>query len=360
MIFGHRRRRRRRFRRDCAGHRAADRHFGERRLHPGRISTSTSGADRARGAQGTLPVTRTSRWLVGSGYQHVKVSSRDAVRGPRCLPVIATMAALTDKAWLRDDCYDVSGINWDVGAMWRPSRRTSLSAFVGRRYGSMTYYGSFSYAEQPQCAQHQRVRTWSPGSARQWAMRCADCPPISPRSAIRSAATFQGCASGARRLRLCQRRARLARLGCLPRTRRVRQLQPYGRSPRARTWRWPLRPQLHRRAWHGARNGQWAGGRDLLRQRRGFPVRSTGSRASASMSTTAGSSLAPRRSPMSTRWALTAAYRASLPTVWCNIAVGSICSTANWSMTSWSRPGSSACATIPQRALPQCTMHSTS
>jgi hypothetical protein len=30
--------------------------------------------------------------------------------------------------------------------MWRPSRRTSLSAFVGRRYDSMTYYGSFSYA----------------------------------------------------------------------------------------------------------------------------------------------------------------------------------------------------------------------
>ena len=30
--------------------------------------------------------------------------------------------------------------------MWRPSRRTALEAHVGRRYGSMTYYGSFAYA----------------------------------------------------------------------------------------------------------------------------------------------------------------------------------------------------------------------
>jgi hypothetical protein len=40
----------------------------------------------------------------------------------------------------------VSGLTWDAGVMWRPSRRTSLSAFVGRRYDSTTYYGSFAYA----------------------------------------------------------------------------------------------------------------------------------------------------------------------------------------------------------------------
>ena len=30
--------------------------------------------------------------------------------------------------------------------IWRPSRRTSLEAHVGRRYDSTTYYGSFAYA----------------------------------------------------------------------------------------------------------------------------------------------------------------------------------------------------------------------
>jgi hypothetical protein len=41
--------------------------------------------------------------------------------------------------------YDQSGFIWDVGVLWRPSQRTSLEARVGRRYGSMTYIGAFSY-----------------------------------------------------------------------------------------------------------------------------------------------------------------------------------------------------------------------
>jgi hypothetical protein len=32
-----------------------------------------------------------------------------------------------------------------VGVLWRPSSRTSLSAFVGERYDSATYYGNFTY-----------------------------------------------------------------------------------------------------------------------------------------------------------------------------------------------------------------------
>ena len=42
-------------------------------------------------------------------------------------------------AWQND------GVIWDVGVLWRPSPRTSLEARYGRRYGSDTYYGSFSY-----------------------------------------------------------------------------------------------------------------------------------------------------------------------------------------------------------------------
>lgn len=52
---------------------------------------------------------------------------------------------VTDKSEPRALAYDVDGLIWDVGVMWRPSRRTALEAHVGRRYGSTTVYGTFAY-----------------------------------------------------------------------------------------------------------------------------------------------------------------------------------------------------------------------
>jgi hypothetical protein len=98
------------------------------------------------GLQVTLPVNSAVSLIGDIGYQDVKVSSRDAVRNPDGTPVIGSDGRyVTDKSKPRTIAYDVSGITWDVGVMWRPSRRTSLSAFVGHRYDSMTYYGSLSY-----------------------------------------------------------------------------------------------------------------------------------------------------------------------------------------------------------------------
>ncbi|MFD2578552.1 hypothetical protein ACFSTD_08010 [Novosphingobium colocasiae] len=48
--------------------------------------------------------------------------------------------------------YDVSGLTWEVGVMWRPSARTALSAYVGKRYGSTSYGGTFSYAPNDRSA----------------------------------------------------------------------------------------------------------------------------------------------------------------------------------------------------------------
>lgn len=98
------------------------------------------------GVQVTLPVNSNLALIGGVGWQDVKVSSRDAVLGADGVPVIGSNGRfLTDKSKPRTIAYDVSGFTWDAGVMWRPSRRTSLSAFVGRRYDSMTYYGSFAY-----------------------------------------------------------------------------------------------------------------------------------------------------------------------------------------------------------------------
>lgn len=103
--------------------------------------------DKHVGLQASLPVTRSAELVGDIGWQHVQVSSRDAVRDTAGNPVIGGDGRyVTDKTRPRQIAYDSDGLFWDVGVMWRPSRRTSLSAFVGRRYDSTTYFGSFSYA----------------------------------------------------------------------------------------------------------------------------------------------------------------------------------------------------------------------
>jgi hypothetical protein len=95
----------------------------------------------------TLPVGRTLALVGGVGYEDVEISSRDALRDGSGNPVIGTDGRyVTDKTSPRRIAYQTDGLIWDAGVLWRPSRRTSLEAYVGRRYGSMTAYGSFAYA----------------------------------------------------------------------------------------------------------------------------------------------------------------------------------------------------------------------
>ncbi len=95
----------------------------------------------------TVPVSPNVALVGGIGYEEVEVSSRDAVRDIDGDPVLGPDGRLvTDDSAPRQIAYQTDGLIWDVGVMWRPSRRTTASAHVGRRYGSMTYYGSLSYA----------------------------------------------------------------------------------------------------------------------------------------------------------------------------------------------------------------------
>ncbi|WP_271077704.1 preprotein translocase subunit YajC [Aurantiacibacter sp. MUD61] len=94
----------------------------------------------------TVPVSPNVALVGGVGYENVEVSSRDALRDANDDPVIGPDGRfVTDTSAPREIAYETDGLIWDVGVMWRPSRRTSLSAGVGRRYGSMTYYGNLSY-----------------------------------------------------------------------------------------------------------------------------------------------------------------------------------------------------------------------
>lgn len=95
----------------------------------------------------TVPVSPVLALVGGVGYEDVEVSSRDAVRDGAGNPVIGSDGRyVTDKGAPRVIAYETDGLIWDAGVMWRPSRRTSLEAFVGKRYDSTTYYGSFAYA----------------------------------------------------------------------------------------------------------------------------------------------------------------------------------------------------------------------
>ncbi|MGX7895100.1 preprotein translocase subunit YajC [Tsuneonella sp. HG222] len=104
--------------------------------------------DRHARADVSLPVSESLALVGGVGYEDVQISSRDAVRDPVTgAPVVGPDGRyVTNEAAPRVIAYETDGLIWDAGVMWRPSRRTSLQAFVGKRYDSTTYYGSFAYA----------------------------------------------------------------------------------------------------------------------------------------------------------------------------------------------------------------------
>ncbi|MBI1401795.1 MAG: preprotein translocase subunit YajC [Porphyrobacter sp.] len=94
----------------------------------------------------TVPVSPNVALVGGVGYENVEVSSRDALRDTNGNPVVGSDGRyVTDTASPRVIAFDIDGLLWDVGVMWRPSSRTALEARVGRRYDSTTYYGTFTY-----------------------------------------------------------------------------------------------------------------------------------------------------------------------------------------------------------------------
>ena len=95
----------------------------------------------------TVPLTHSFAATAGIGYEDVEVSSRDVARDAAGNPIVdASGRFVTDGDAPRQIAFETDGLIWDVGVVWRPSRRTSLSASYGRRYDSDTYYGTFAYA----------------------------------------------------------------------------------------------------------------------------------------------------------------------------------------------------------------------
>lgn len=94
----------------------------------------------------TVPISPSVALLGGVGYEDIAVSQREPLLDAVGIPVRSPGGRfVTDPASPRQLAYDIDGLIWDAGVMWQPSRRTSLTAKVGRRYGDTVYTGSLTY-----------------------------------------------------------------------------------------------------------------------------------------------------------------------------------------------------------------------
>ncbi len=100
--------------------------------------------DERLGVQITQPITRSAALIGDVGWEKVQVAHRDALYDASGQPVVTSNGQyVIDRSKPRKIAYQTDGLAWDVGVVWRPSRRTMAAAFVGRRYDSTTYYGQF-------------------------------------------------------------------------------------------------------------------------------------------------------------------------------------------------------------------------
>ncbi|WP_353229205.1 hypothetical protein [Novosphingobium sp.] len=103
--------------------------------------------DERLGLQVTQPISHNAALVGDVGWEKVQVAHRNAQIGSDGNPVVSPNGQyVIDRTQPRRIAYQTSGLTWDVGVVWRPSRRTMGAVFVGKRYDSTTYYGNFYHA----------------------------------------------------------------------------------------------------------------------------------------------------------------------------------------------------------------------
>jgi len=93
-----------------------------------------------------VPVSPTLAVTGGVGYETMQGSQQDFLRGPGGLPVLTPGGNLIpDPSRPRLKTVDQDGTMWDVGVIWRPTRRTELQARGGWRYGGESFTASLAH-----------------------------------------------------------------------------------------------------------------------------------------------------------------------------------------------------------------------
>lgn len=93
-----------------------------------------------------VPIGPTLALTAGIGYENIQSSQRDILRDTNGVPVVGPGGTVTpDPNAPRLLTYDVDGLIYDGGIIWRPSPRTELQARAGHRYGGTTILGTFQH-----------------------------------------------------------------------------------------------------------------------------------------------------------------------------------------------------------------------
>ncbi|WP_114951096.1 hypothetical protein [Sphingosinicella terrae] len=93
-----------------------------------------------------VPVTPTLALTAGVGYEDIQASQLDFAEDANGDPIVGPDGGpVADPNRPRVLTYDLSGIIYDAGLIWRPSARTELQVRAGHRYGGTTVVGSLSH-----------------------------------------------------------------------------------------------------------------------------------------------------------------------------------------------------------------------
>ena len=93
-----------------------------------------------------VPLSPTFAVTAGVGYENIQASQFDIARDANGLPIIGPGGGpVPDPGRPRLLTYDLDGLIYDAGLIWRPSARTELQARAGHRYGGTTVVASLSH-----------------------------------------------------------------------------------------------------------------------------------------------------------------------------------------------------------------------
>ena len=143
------------------------------------------------------PVSPTLALAAGVGYEKVQTSERAPLLTAAGAPVIDGDGRFAiDPAQGRRVTYRTDGVYYDAGVVWRPSRRTSVEAHVGRRYGSTSFTGSASWAPTPTVGVQVGVYDTVTTFGRQLRTGIANLPTSFITTRDQFAQAFNGCTFG--------------------------------------------------------------------------------------------------------------------------------------------------------------------
>ncbi len=120
-------------------------------LGAGYLASSTDSPfdDRFRAAFGrgdiVVPVSPTLALTARVGYEDIRASQYDIVRNPDGSPALGPDGLVQVERGRRILTYDIDGLIYDGGLIWRPSAGTELQIRAGHRYGGTTVAGSFTH-----------------------------------------------------------------------------------------------------------------------------------------------------------------------------------------------------------------------